>query len=191
MNPLIAMIFAIVPFVGAVMLTQDELSAAGIERKGLYSNPPSTQTFFEELPPYTREYLEETREKTEDGYFEMPLLEVYFGTDNEEMRGVLDGLPVAVEGRIMPERVNNEDGQRLRLFRLMRNCCAADSRVIPLVLEFEGELPTFEPRDWALVKGELAFESVGGRQLPLLRVGKYEQKPLPKDEAMGRDFQGF
>lgn len=191
MDPTIAMVFAVFPLLATLWFTQDEMSSEGIERKGLYSAEAAPASFFEELPPYTREYLEETRAKTADGFFEMQLLEVYFGTDNEEMRGVLNGLPIAVEGRVMPERVNNEDGRRLRLFRLMRNCCAADSRVIPLVLEFSGEVPEIVPKEWAIVKGELVFEDVAGRKLPLLKVGKFEKGDLPKDEAMGRDFPGF
>ncbi len=41
----------------------------------------------------------------------------------------------------MEEKVNNESGTRMRLYRMFMTCCVADSRAIPIILEFGSEPP--------------------------------------------------
>ncbi len=187
LHPIVALAVMVVPLLVCSFITPDKYSLNALARKGLNDAPPPMRSFFSgPLPPYTMEYLEKTKTQTKDGFFRMPLMEVYFGGSDEKMREVLDGLPVALEGRVVPATVRNPNGTRLKLYRLFMTCCAADSRPIPAVLEFGKEAPTFGSDEWYNVTGTLRYLPEGGAMMPVVEVKSFEKGVAPAGTKLQR-----
>jgi len=182
MHPLTAFLLMIVPVVLSVAWTKDEYSASALGRKGLYDAPSLASI----LPAITREEIERSHPKTADGFLEFSLMDLFFATGDREIQTLLDGLKVETEGRWMDEKSNNSDGSRKRLYRLFITCCAADSRVIPVILEFGKTPPDFLENTWVKVAGTLHFPLEEGAIQPVLIVERVAAAELPDEESFTR-----
>ncbi len=189
MHPLTGFLLMVVPMVLSVAWTTDEYSLAALERKGLYEAPSATSLPFmaPTLAPVTMEDLERTHRRTEDGFFEFSLMELFFASGDRQLQGVLDGLEVETEGRWVDERRNNEDGNRKRLYRLFMMCCIADSRAIPIILEFEGTPPELPENEWARVAGTMTFPLEDGVIQPVLKAERAMAADPPVEETFLRN----
>ena len=103
-------------------------------------------------------------------------MELFFATGDREMQTLLDGLKVETEGRWMDEKIRNPNGTRKRLYRLFITCCAADSRAIPIVLEFGKEPPEFPENGWVKVSGTMRFPLEEGVIQPVLLVDRVARR---------------
>ena len=189
MHPLTAVLLMIVPMGLSVAWTKDEYSAAALSRKGLYDSPSSITSPFlaSSLPALTREQVEKSHRKTADGFYEFSLMELFFSTGDREMQNVIDGLKVETEGRWMDERAHNPNGSRKRLYRLFITCCAADSRAIPVVLEFGKTPPEFPENGWVKVAGTMRFPQEEGVIQPVLMVDRVMAAEPPYEESFMRN----
>jgi uncharacterized repeat protein (TIGR03943 family) len=188
MHPLTAVLLMIVPVALSVAWTKDEYSVAALSRKGLYDAPsPVSMPFLgSSLPALTREEIEKNHRKTPDGFLEFSLMELFFSSGDREMQGLLEGLKVETEGRWMDEKVRNPNGSRKRLYRLFVTCCAADSRAIPIILEFGKTPPEFPENGWVKVAGTMRFPSEEGVIQPLLTVERVLAAEPPYEESFIR-----
>ncbi|MCF7732213.1 MAG: TIGR03943 family protein [Akkermansiaceae bacterium] len=192
--PLVAFLLMVLPISLSVAWTRDEFSAASLSRKGLYDSPAElSATLLSNLPPLTRELIAERYPATPDGYHPLSLIELFFATGDREMQGVLEGLKVETEGRWMEERDNNPDGTRKRLYRLFLTCCIADSRAIPIILEYDKTPPEYGENDWVKVAGTMHFQLENGGIQPVLHVRRtlaadppYEESFLRKNHLLPR-----
>lgn len=189
MNPLVGFLLMVVPIGLSVSWTKDQYSLNALTRKGLYDMPSATSLPFMSaaLEPLTREDLERTHRKTPDGFFEFNLMELFFASGDREMQLVIEGLKVETEGRWVEERHNNPDGRRRRLYRLFMTCCIADSRAIPIVLEFSGEPPEFPENGWTRVAGVMSFPTENGVIQPVLLAERALAADPPIEETFLRN----
>jgi hypothetical protein len=189
MHPLTGFLLMVVPLLLSVSWTKDEYSLAALSRKGLFDAPSATSLPFmaSSLAPVTLEDLERTHRKTADGFFEFNLMELFFASGDRELQGVLDGLNVETEGRWVDEKHNNDDGRRRRLYRLFMTCCIADSRAIPIVLEFEGAPPEMPENGWTRVAGVMTFPLENGVIQPVLRAQRALAADPPVEETFLRN----
>ncbi|MBN8456651.1 MAG: TIGR03943 family protein [Verrucomicrobia bacterium] len=194
LHPLLAFALMVVPVLCATAWTRDEFSAASLARKGLYDSPGDLQTsLIVNIPPLTRELIAQRYPATPDGYHPLSLIELFFATGDREMQGVLEGLKVETEGRWMEERANNPNGTRKRLYRLFLTCCIADSRAIPIVLEYGKQPPEYPENDWVKVAGTMKFQMEDGALQAVLHVDRtlaadppYEETFLRKNHMLPR-----
>lgn len=194
LHPLLAFLLMVLPISLSVAWTRDEFSAASLTRKGLYDSPAELQTsMLANIPPLTLELIEERYPKTPDGYHPLSLIELFFATGDRDMQGVLEGLRVETEGRWMEERNLNPNGTRKRLYRLFLTCCIADSRAIPIVLEYGKPPPEYPENDWVKVAGVMKFQMEDGALQPVLMVERtlaanppYEESFLRKNHMLPR-----
>lgn len=194
LHPLLAFALMVVPVLCSAAWTRDEFSAASLTRKGLYDSPGDLQTsLIVNLPPLTRELIAQRYPATPDGYHPLSLIELFFATGDREMQGVLEGLKVETEGRWMEERANNPNGTRKRLYRLFLTCCVADSRAIPIVLEYGKPPPEYPENDWVKVAGTMKFQMEDGALQAVLHVDRtlaadppYEETFLRKNHMLPR-----
>ena len=188
MHPLTAVLLMIVPVALSVAWTKDEYSVAALSRKGLYDAPSAVSSPFlaSSLPALTREGIEKSHRKTPDGFLEFSLMELFFSSGDREMQGLLDGLKVETEGRWMDEKIRNPQGSRKRLYRLFVTCCAADSRAIPIVLEFGKTPPEFPENGWVKVAGTMRFPLEEGIIQPVLTVDRVLAAEPPYEESFMR-----
>lgn len=187
-NPVTALLIMVLPVVLASIWTKDEYSPNALARKGLYDSPASAASFLSTaMPPLTREEMEKTHRKTPDGYHEFNLMELFFATGDREMQSVIDGMKVETEGRWVDEKTRNPNGTRKRLYRLFITCCAADSRAIPIVLEFGTEPPQFPENGWVKVAGTMRFPLEEGVIQPVLVVDRTLAAEPPFEESFMRN----
>jgi hypothetical protein len=189
MHPITGFLLMIIPLGLSVAWTKDKYSLATLGRKGLYETPSATSLPFmaATLAPITREDLERTHRKTDDGFYEFNLMELFFASGDRELQGVLDGLKVETEGRWVMERDNNPDGRRRRLYRLFMTCCVADSRAIPIILEFSETPPEMPENGWARVAGTMTFPLENGVIQPVLRAERAMAADAPAEEMFMRN----
>lgn len=177
-NPIVVLLLMVLPLSASLATdTSAGYSLNVLERKGLYDNQVDTSAYA--LPPFTREMLEESTPRNEDGRFQLPVSQIFFSAGDESMMEVFGDIELETEGQVVAERDNNEDGQRLRIYRTLMTCCAADAMVLAFPIEFEGAVPTFEERSWVRVGGTLRYEDQGQGETPVLFVKKIEAIPPP------------
>jgi uncharacterized membrane protein YcgQ (UPF0703/DUF1980 family) len=83
----------------------------------------------------------------------------------------------------MPEKVNNEDGKRLRILRMLVQCCAADARPYSVPVEFTEKAPTFKDMTWVKVVGIMGYKQEGGQLVPVIQAKDIKETTAP-DNAM-------
>lgn len=192
MHPITTFLLMMIPVSLSVAWTKDEYSAAALARKGLYDAPAATTSPFlaSSMREITLEDIESSHRKTGDGYLEFSLMELFYSTGDREMQTLLDGLKVETEGRWMDEKIRNPHGTRKRLYRLFITCCAADSRAIPIVLEFGNTPPEFPENGWVKVSGTMKFLLEEGSIQPVLVVDRAIAAEPPYEESFTRN-KGF
>ena len=188
LHPLLILGLMLLPVGLAVAWTKDEYSPATLARKGLYETPTSTPAFLAgSLPPLTREEIEKSHSKTPDGFYEFNLMELFFATGDRELQNAISGLKVETEGRWVEEKVRNPNGTRKRLYRLFITCCAADSRAVPIVLEFGSQPPEYPENEWVKVAGTMTFPLEEGLIQPVLEVERVLAAEPPYEESFMRN----
>jgi uncharacterized repeat protein (TIGR03943 family) len=187
--PLTAFLLMVVPVALSTAWTKDEFSQQALDRKGLYDSPADFNAPFlaSSLPPFTREDIEKSQPKTADGFYKFNLMELFFAAGDREMQAALDGLKVETEGRWIEERQRNPNGTRKRLYRLFITCCAADSRPIPIVLEFGKTPPEMPENGWVRVAGVMTFPTEEGVLQPVLQVERALAAEPPYEESFMRE----
>lgn len=184
----IAVLLMVFPIAASCMWTKDQYSPATLQRKGLYETPENPRVFLAgTLPPLTREQMESSHRKTPDGFHEFTLMELFFATGDRSMQSVIDGMKIETEGRWVEEKIRNPQGTRKRLYRLFMTCCAADSRAVPIVLEFNAPPPSFPENGWVKVAGTMTFPMEAGKPVPLLVVERVLAAEAPYEETFLRE----
>jgi uncharacterized repeat protein (TIGR03943 family) len=187
MHPLTAFLLMVVPVVLSVAWTKDKYSEAAISRKTMTVDEVKSPFMASMLGPITREDLEKNHRKTEDGYYEMSLMELFFSSGDAELQKALGGMKVQTEGRWAEEKAENDSGTRKRLYRMFITCCAADSRAIPIVLEFGKEPPEFPDGGWVRVSGTITFPTGKSGVQPVLEVEQSLAAEEPYEENFMRN----
>jgi hypothetical protein len=188
MHPITVVLMMLIPIAFAVAWTKDEYSSAALARKGLYDAPSGLNASFlgANLTALTLGEIEATHPKTQDGFLEFSLMELFFSSRDPEMKTLLDGLKVETVGRWADEKVYNPKGSRKRLYRMFINCCAADSKAIPIVVEF-GETPPELPENcWVKVAGTIRFLVEDGSIQPVLAAERAAATESPDEENLMR-----
>jgi len=189
LHPLTAFLLMVLPIGLSVAWTKDEYSAATLARKGLYDAPSMAGSPFASasIPPLTRELIEKNYPKTDDGYYEFNLMELFYSAGDREMQSVIDGMKVETEGRWIEEINRNPNGTRKRLYRLFMTCCIADSRAIPIVLEFGKKPPEMPENGWVKVSGTMTYPLEEGVLQALLIVDRALAAEAPAEESFLRN----
>lgn len=192
MHPITALLLMLVPLALAVTWTKDEYSVSALSRKGLYAAPSQMNSPFlaSSIPALTREEIEKSHRKTADGFLEFNLMELFFSTGDREMQPLVEGLKVETQGRWMDEKVRNPNGSRKRLYRLFMTCCAADSKAIPIILEFGKTPPELPENGWVTVSGTMRYLMEEGEIQPVLMVERALATEPPYEESFMRQ-RGF
>ncbi len=181
MHPLMALVLLIGPLVLALLVSKHGFSEK--HELALSDKDVDASTFnFADIPPFTLETLENTRSKSDDGAFQLNLLELFFSAGDVEQEKVMSGLYVETEGKFRDEPNRNPEGNRMRMYRLFMTCCAADTKAIPLSIEFDGELPDMAHNSWVRVAGVMTYERLDGVVYPVLKVKSVKSIPVPEGE---------
>jgi hypothetical protein len=133
---------------------------------------------------FTLADLEAQVPKSKDGNFMLEVTELYYTAGDKEVQGVLTGQSVETIAQVLPEKVNNDKGTRLRLFRMLVQCCAADARPYSIPVEFGKAAPQFKDMTWVKVVGKMSFQQEGGQTVPVLEAIKIEETAAPENQMI-------
>ena len=188
MNPWTALLLMVLPVALSTAWTKDGFSQSTLARKGLYDDVEASSSAFlaSALPPLTLEEIEKGHRRTADGFLEFSIMELFFATGDRELQNLIGGLEVETEGRIVEEKVNNESGTRMRLYRMFMTCCVADSRAIPIILEFGKEPPMLPENGWVKIAGKMTFPEENGMLRAVLEVERATAAEVPLEEKFLR-----
>lgn len=132
---------------------------------------------------FTLADLEAQVPRSKEGNFILEVPELYYTAGDKEVQGVLAGQMIETIAQVLPEKVNNEDQKRLRIFRMLVQCCAADARPYSIPVEFAEKAPEFKEMTWVKVTGKMGYKQEGGQTVPMVEVKKIEETTAP-DNAM-------
>lgn len=177
-HPLVALLVVGLPMAYALEVTEHGVSD---QRAAQLAAGAMSRDGFEdvEFPQFSLEELKRVKQQAEDGAYQMELMELFFSADDREMREVLEGQRVETVARLRDEPEHNENGKRMRIYRLYMRCCAADMSALPLLVEFERALPQWEANSWVIIAGTMSYVKIGEIDYPLLLVDRVEQTQAP------------
>ena len=133
---------------------------------------------------FTMADLEAQVPKSKDGNFMLEVTELYYTAGDKEVQSVLSGQPVETIAQILPEKVNNDKGTRVRLFRMLVQCCAADARPYSIPVEFGKEPPKFKDMTWVKVVGKMTFQQDGTQTVPVLEATSMVETAAPENQMV-------
>jgi uncharacterized membrane protein YcgQ (UPF0703/DUF1980 family) len=107
--------------------------------------------------------------------------EIYYTAGDLEVQKVITGQGVETVAQVLPEKVNNENGHRLRVFRMLVQCCAADARPYSVPVDFGKKAPDFKEMSWIKVTGTMSYKQEGGQTVPVINATKIEETTAPAD----------
>ena len=116
----------------------------------------------------------------------MDVISIFYTGGDDEVQQVVKGLPVETIGQAMPETMRNEAGNRIRIFRLMMNCCIADARPISIPVEFDQSVPNYKEMGWYKVHGVMEYENWDEFTIPVLKATKLVPTAEPAESAFGQ-----
>ncbi|WP_395745693.1 hypothetical protein [Prosthecobacter sp.] len=158
-------------------------SAANAETQTPPKNvPPPAQTS-KSYGTFTLEDLKKQVPQSKEGNFILEVPELYYTGGDAEVQKVLTGQMVETVAQILPEKVNNADGHRLRIFRMLVQCCAADARPYSVPVDFGKKAPEFKDMTWVKVVGKMDYKKEGNQTVPIIEATKVEETTAP-DNAM-------
>lgn len=143
----------------------------------------TTDTEAKSYGSFTLADLEAQVPKSKAGNFILEVPEIYYTAGDKEVQTVLNGQPVETVAQVLPEKVNNPKGTRLRIFRMLIQCCAADARPYSIPAEFGKKAPEFKDMTWVKVTGKMSYQEEGGQTVPILEAQTIEETTAP-DNAM-------
>lgn len=145
--------------------------------------PAAAATGGKSYGSFTLEDLKAQVPQSKEGNFILEVPELYYTAGDKEVQGVLAGQPVETTAQVLPEKVNNADGKRLRVFRLLVQCCASDARPYSVPVEFAEKAPVLKEMSWVKVVGKMAYRQEGGQTVPLIEATSLKETSAP-DNAM-------
>jgi hypothetical protein len=133
---------------------------------------------------FTLEDLKQQVPMSSDGNFILEVPELFYTAGDLEVQKVLAGQTIETTAQVLPEQVNNEEGKRLRVFRMLVQCCAADARPFSVPVEFEEKAPEFMGMTWIKVVGKMDYRQESGQTVPVIMATKVEETTEPESSLM-------
>ena len=190
-----AFLVLLVPIVAAVFRSPDAYSISWMQKreallsvvgtgtapKGVSKLADASATNAPEME-VTLADIDTMVEKNADGEYQLSVLELFYLGNDDAFTKVLRGAPVETVGQIVKERINNPDGNRLRVFRLFVQCCAADARPMSVPVRFRGKAPEVREMGWYAIHGSIDFEDQNGQRIAIVRAEDLESVPEPEQQ---------
>lgn len=148
------------------------------------ATPPAAGSNGKSYGNFTLEDLKSQVPQSKDGNFILEVPELYYTAGDKEVQGVLAGQPVETVAQVLPEKVNNAEGKRLRVFRLLVQCCAADARPYSVPVEFADKAPEVKDMTWVKIVGKMAYRQEGGQTVPIIEARSLTETTAPENAMM-------
>lgn len=147
------------------------------------SSPDAAKTA-QSYGSFTLEDLKAQVPQSKEGNFILDVPEIYYTGGDVEVQRVLTGQSVETVAQVLPEKVNNADGKRIRIFRLLVQCCAADARPYSVPVDFGKKAPEYKDMTWVKVTGTMSYQKDGDQTVPVLNATKIEETTAPSETTL-------
>ncbi len=136
-----------------------------------------------EFGGFSREDLNEMVSRSAEGNYRIEVVELFYTAGDEEVQSVLKDVKVETVGQVIRDRRSRADGgQRLIVFRLFMECCAADARPLSVAVEFpDGVVPEFKDMGWYRIVGTMKYPKEGGVTVAAMVAESMVEVPTPRD----------
>ncbi len=121
--------------------------------------------------------------KNKDGNLTVQVIDLLYAAQDESLRGDFENKGVEFIGQYMPDTVNNINGKRCNVVRMLMVCCAADARPVAAVVEFDSKNKIPE-MSWVKVIGKATFPIEGGRPLAVVKAQSVTVTDPPEETMM-------
>ena len=148
------------------------------------ASAPAATTQAKSNGSFTLDDLKAQVERSPEGNFKLEVPEIYYTANDKEVQSVLTGQPIETVAQVIPEKVNNPNGTRVRIFRMLIQCCAADARPYSIPVEFGKTPPAIKEMSWVKVVGKMDFRSEGGQVVPVILATSMTAVPEPENKMV-------
>lgn len=133
---------------------------------------------------FSLEDLKKQVPQSKEGNFILEVPEIYYTAGDQEIQKVITGQPVETVAQVLPEKVNNDSGHRLRIFRMLIQCCAADARPYSVPVDFGKKAPEFKDMTWVKVTGKMSYKKEGDQIVPIIEATGMEETTAPENSMI-------
>lgn len=133
---------------------------------------------------FTLDDLKAQVPQSKEGNFILEVPELYYTAGDKEVQGVLAGQSVETTAQVLPEKVNNADGKRLRIFRLLVQCCAADARPYSVPVQFADKAPELKDMTWVKIVGKMSYAQENGQTVPIVLATTIKETTAPENAML-------
>jgi uncharacterized repeat protein (TIGR03943 family) len=120
--------------------------------------------------------------RSPEGNIRLQLIELfYMPAQTQDVRDVVASQPIETVGQAVKDSNNPA---RLRLFRLMMTCCAADARPISIPIEFESAAPEWREMGWYKVVGTVEYREENGTPSVVFKARELVAEKPPRNQMM-------
>ncbi len=166
----------IVPITMAFRGTQDSFGLTAIENRGVIMDAAT-------FGSGSLQGMDEFQPEVVDGNLSLSVLDLLYAATEPTLRSDFSGKSVEVIGQLMQETESNPRGNRMRIIRMFMSCCAADSRPVGAVAEFQ-QLPNLPELSWVKVVGVPTFPMEGGKNITVIKVTSIEPTSPPEETML-------
>ncbi|MGI8602708.1 MAG: TIGR03943 family putative permease subunit [Verrucomicrobiales bacterium] len=120
--------------------------------------------------------------RSPEGNIRLQLVELfYMPAQTPDVRDVVASQPIETVGQAIKDTNNPA---RMRLFRLMMTCCAADARPISIPVEFVDAAPEWREMNWYKVAGTIEYRDENGTPTAVLKAKSVTSEKPPRNQMM-------
>lgn len=120
--------------------------------------------------------------RTPEGNIPLQLVELfYMPAQTRDVQEVVSTQTVETTGQAIKDK---QDPTKMRLFRLMMTCCAADARPISIPIEFTAAPPEWREMGWYKVTGTVEYREINGAQTTVFKAASLSPSKPPRQQMM-------
>ena len=126
---------------------------------------------------------EEYLPKSKSGALMVQVPDLLYAAVDRSLRPDFEGKSIELIGQWMPDHVNNANGFRFKLVRMLMVCCAADARPVAVVVEDDHKTQIPE-MSWVKVTGRSTFPIEGGRMIAVIKADQVVVSAPPEETML-------
>jgi DUF1980 C-terminal domain len=120
--------------------------------------------------------------RSPEGHIRLQLVELfYLPAQTEDVKEVAASVTIETIGQAIKDKT---DPTKLRLFRLMMTCCAADARPISMPIEFDGPAPDWREMSWYKAVGKVEYREIDGTPTTVFKATSLTPEKPPRNQMM-------
>lgn len=120
--------------------------------------------------------------RTPEGNIPLQLVELfYMPAQTRDVQEVVATQTIETTGQAIQDK---QDPTKMRLFRMMMTCCAADARPISIPVEFAAAPPDWRQMGWYKATGTVEYREINGTQTTVFKAATLVPAKPPRQQML-------